>query len=642
MIKKVSGIIFSTIIALMWLVTFPGLLLSAAGDEPEMVSTEQYAAEAVGFYGKEIETHVAAVKSLDPPSPIVLGAPTQGQFTWGSLMRAITECTALSGQRTIAGRDVVELQGKLGLIEAKQGGKTFAQLGAALTLRQFGTDLKTNALWQSLTPEEQKQWRSLLDPGRFYDRKTRHVISLPENYFGVAARIVTMDYQMGLETDKAFVDDILNRAADPFLKGALYADDNLPTGRYDRYSQEYARYVYEAAGNIGRKDIQEAVAPSLKKVMQTWWGLVGTDGCGYPWGRTIGVISYMDTMEIVGFLAEHPEYRPAPLPELAAVHRAAFHWLVNDYQADKHLLNMFGFGRGNYSYMTPERQWQQTSAFLGKAASSFAQLNAALKAENVKSFPAKPRLPDVSRFDFFRNGDRPAGAWLVRRGQLRFALPFSTGTASGVADYLPSPHGLPGFAAPVEQFVPAMTPYLELDDGRTIVAGDCADEIHPAADGQSVRAIWKRWEIVKNKMPTGGAEKLVPGKDIHVDTGLTTEVTWQIDGQTLTRTERITALRPTVIKHFQMMFTSTGNQVSTRFEDGRRTDRFNSPDGSVEVTVLEAGFPLKETLEATGDSAIGKGTRCPIPLILDIQAADLSLKPGDSLNWSVQLRELSE
>jgi hypothetical protein len=41
----------------------------------------------------------------------------------------------------------------------------------------------------------QQEWRGLLDPGRFYDREKKQVIDLPENYFGVAARIVTMDQQ---------------------------------------------------------------------------------------------------------------------------------------------------------------------------------------------------------------------------------------------------------------------------------------------------------------------------------------------------------------------------------------------------------------------------------------------------------------
>src|SRR4029077_12628787 len=103
--------------------------------------------------------------------------------------------SSLSGQTTVAGRDLPKFLGQAGLIEAKGGGKAFAQLYAALCLRHFGTDLKTNPLWQSLTPQEQAQWRALLEPARFSDPQTRRVIDVPENYFGVAARVATMDYQ---------------------------------------------------------------------------------------------------------------------------------------------------------------------------------------------------------------------------------------------------------------------------------------------------------------------------------------------------------------------------------------------------------------------------------------------------------------
>ncbi len=351
-----------------------------AGSDTPMISARQFSADANSFLQREIAAHLAAVQTIDPPQQLVLGVPTKGDFTWGSFMRAITACSALSGKPLMAGHDLPHFLGQLGLIEAREGGKTFSQLGAALTLRHFGTNQGTNPLWQSLTPEGQAQWRALLNTDRFYDRANRKVINLPENYLGVAARIVTMDYEMGLIADRAFADDILSRAAGQFLQGALYTDDNLPTGRYDRYSQEYARFVYEAARNIGRTDIQAAVDPALKAVMRTWWDLVGPDGCGYPWGRTIGAMSYMDTMEIIGFLAQYPSIGPRRCRRLASVYHAAWQWLQQDYQSDRHLLNMFGFGRAYYKYMSPERQWQQTTAFLAKSADSLRLLATALKA----------------------------------------------------------------------------------------------------------------------------------------------------------------------------------------------------------------------------------------------------------------------
>jgi hypothetical protein len=215
--------------------------------------------------------------------------------------------------------------------------------------------------------------------------------------------------------------------------------------------------------------------------------------------------------------------------------------------------------------------------------------------------------------------------WLVRQEHLRFALPITTGVTSGVADYLAAPHALPGFAAPVEQLAPAMVPYLELTDGRTIVASDCADEIEPGEDGKSLRVVWKRWVVV-------GAD---PGD--FVEPNLVTEVTWKIDGDMLVRTEKITATQPVAIKRFFVIFPSTGERLATRFEDGGRIDRFYGKANSLEVCVQSHGMTLEKSVEATGDSALGKGARGAIPLILRMESHDLTITPTSPLQWSITL-----
>lgn len=605
------------------------LMLSCAcaqAQTSDTVSVDQFSKEVTGFLGKEISAHVADIHSFNPPQERVVGVPTTGDFDWGTFTRAVASYAALSGDKTIAGKEVTYIIGQGGLIEARQGGKTFAQLAGALALRNFGTDLKNNALWQSLTPEEQTQWRSLLDPGRFYDKKTRHVINLPENYFGLAARIAAMDYQMGITTDRAFVDDVINRAAEQFTQGTLYSDDSLPTGRYDRYSNEYARFVYLAAEDAGRKDLMAAMEPTLKAQMRTWWDLISPDGYGYPWGRSLGVISYIDTMEIVGFLAKHPQFRPASLPQLAGAYYAAWQWLKNDFQPNRHLLNIFGFGRGNYAYITPGREWQQTTAFFGKAAEAHALFIEAMNNEHIASFPMRPTLPEVARFEYFRKGNRPAGVWLVRRGRLRFALPVTTGPTPGVSDYLPGPYSLPGYAPPVQQQVPVLTPYLELEDGSVIVAGDGADEITPSADGLSLHAMWKRWAVIGKKSGE------------IMDPGITAQVDWKIAGDSLLRAETLSVSKPTAIRRFWVIVPTTGTHDATRFEDGRRVDRFDSAEGALEVAVTRSDWPIQMELYATGDSALGKGSRGHIPFYLNLDARNATITPEKPMVWTLELR----
>ena len=590
------------------------------------VSTASLRDEVNTFLGKELAAHLSAINSLDPPPERILGVPTTGEFSWGTFMRSLAAYAETTGNRELAGRDLAKWVGQIGLIESRAGSKAFSQLYAALALRHFGRDLKTNPVWQGLSPEEQKAWRSLLNPERFYDPKANKVINLADNYLGVAARIASIGYELGISNDRAFLDKLLDRAAVQFTSGAIYADDAPPTGRYDRYSNEYARYVYEAAETAGRKDLLDKLRPSLKAQMRLWWDVVAADGYSYNWGRSQGVVSYLDTPEIVGFLALHPEFRPAPLADLAALYYQSWNYLLHDYQNDRHLLSIFAFGRGNYAYISREREWQQTTGFFGKLANSHTPIMNALEKEGVASFPIAPSLPEVARFEFFRKPPaRSAGVWVVRQDVLRFALPITTGPKPGMSDYLPAPHGLPGFAAPVEQVYPALTPFIELADGRQVVATDGADLIEPAADGRSLHVRWSNWAVVGS--PSGKVE----------DVGITSDVVWRIQGNTLTREETLSSRQPVNIHFWVLAVPTTHNETDLQMLKEVGVLRFTSLKGALDLRMSAANFQFTQSVISTGDSALGRGVHGPIPLHLVFKAADLELKPAKPLKYKLEL-----
>src|ERR1700676_5463380 len=119
------------------------------------------------FLQNEVTVHVADIKTLDPPPERVVGALTTGEFSWGTFMRTLGAFSEYFGTSTIAGHDVPEMIGRMAQIELRHGGKSWAQLYAAMALQSFVTDLNQNALWLSLTPEERQSYQKLLDPGRF-------------------------------------------------------------------------------------------------------------------------------------------------------------------------------------------------------------------------------------------------------------------------------------------------------------------------------------------------------------------------------------------------------------------------------------------------------------------------------------------
>jgi len=580
--------------------------------------------EVTDFLGKELALHLGDIKSYDPPPAKVLGGGATGEYTWGTFMNALGAYAALSHNHRLADRELAREVGRIGLLEYRLGGTRFSQLYAVSALRFFGRDLNSNPVWQGLSEEERQAWRKFLDVSAFYDPKAQRVINLPENYLGVAARIAAISYQLGLLKDRALLESVIGRAARPFNNGGIFSDDAPPTGRFDRYSNEYARFVWEAAEAAGRPDILEVVRPSLKEQMRLWWDLILPDGYGYAWGRSMGVVSYEDTLEIVGFLARHPEFRPAPLDQLASAYYQAWRWLRHDYNDQTRMLSVFAFGRGNYAYINRDREWQQTTSFFGKAALAHTLFMEALKREQVTEFSPEISRRDLARFEFFRRGDRPAGVWLVREGSIYFTLPIATGTKPGVADYLPAPHGLPGFANPVEQVYPSLVPFLELADGRVLVAGDCADEIEPGQDGRSLRVMWKRWAVVGSK----------PGE--LTDPHITAEVVWRFEGKTLTRDETLKSTAAVAVKRWWIAVPTTAATTEVEFKRGQRWDRMNLGEVALSIAAI-ADWPLMISVKATGDGPLGRGARGPVPLHLIYESSDLQLKPEKPAHWRLIL-----
>src|SRR5437773_5366636 len=224
-----------------------GTGLAGAGPTPPPmvpVRTEALREEILSFLRKELGAHLGAVPTFDPPPDRVFGALTTGKFTWGTFMRSLAVYHELTGEERLGDRDLAQIIGQMGRIESRSGAVTFSQLYSALSLRHFGTDLRHNQLWTSLDDAEREEWRRLLDATRFYDPKKKSVGALSENYFGVAARITAVAHDTGLQEDRAMLDDLLDLAARQFTTGHIYADDKWPVGSFDRYSNEYARFLW--------------------------------------------------------------------------------------------------------------------------------------------------------------------------------------------------------------------------------------------------------------------------------------------------------------------------------------------------------------------------------------------------------------
>jgi hypothetical protein len=593
------------------------------------VATNGLNKEIKDFFAREVAVHFGEIKSLNPPPDKINGSITTGEFTWGSFMRVVAAQSEVSGSSKIGGRETARLIAEMGLYESKKGGKAFSQLYAAQALRHFGTDLNKNAVWQSMNEAEKEEWTKLLDARRIYDPVKREVINLPENYLGVAARIAAYANEFGIMRDKAFLDSLLERAAVQFTSGKIYADDDTPNGRFDRYSNEYIRFCWKAAEVVGRKDILEKLKPSMKIQMKHWWNLVSEKGYGYNWGRSQGLVSYLDTLEIVAFLAENSEFRPTSLTNLASLYNQAWRWIRQSYIDERHTFNIFAYGRGNYSYINPTREFQQISTGFAKIIVAHDSFSKILETEKITEFAEKPRLENVARFDFYaKEKDKQSGVWIIRQGNLRFALPITTGTKPAISDYLAAPFGLSGFAAPVEEIYPSFVPFFELADGKNYAASEGATEIFPSKDNQSLRVVWKKFA----KIGTKSGERF--------EIGLTSEVVWKIVGNKLIREETLTADKDLTIKNWKFAFPSTATRNRSEIIENKRFDIFEGDEGTIKTNAV-ADWKFKREILATGDSRLSKGVLRAIPLHQILTAETIQLKAKKPQKWRFEVEVVS-
>ena len=101
------------------------------------------------------------------------------------------------------------------------------------------------------------------------------------------------------------------------------------------------------------------------------------------------------------------------------------------------------------------------------------------------------------------------------------------------------------------------------------------------------------------------------------------EVVWTIENGTLTREETVSSKGVVSIRRWWFVVPSTYDKVETDVIKGVRVDRLRSAKGTLEVRMSDASFPLKTSIVASGDSALGRGVHGAIPLHLVFEAKDV-------------------
>jgi hypothetical protein len=109
----------------------------------------------------------------------------------------------------------------------------------------------------------------------------------------------------------------------------------------------------------------------------------------------------------------------------------------------------------------------------------------------------------------------------------------------------------------------------------------------------------------------------------------------------LTREETLSATKPLSIRSWRLAVPTTYEHVETIVKNRTRTDRFSSKERGLEVSMVQASFPMTTELFATGNSALGRGVKGAIPLHVVFESHNLRIQPGSSLRTHLTLTVVS-
>ena len=101
--------------------------------------------------------------------------------------------------------------------------------------------------------------------------------------------------------------------------------------------------------------------------------------------------------------------------------------------------------------------------------------------------------------------------------------------------------------------------------------------------------------------------------------------------------EILTAKQPLNVRRWKLAVPTTHANLETSSTNNVRVDRFSSNEGSLEVKMLGASFPVATRVFATGDSPLGRGVRGAIPLHLVFESSNLRLQPGKPIHYELAL-----
>ena len=452
-----------------------------------------------------------------------------------------------------------------------------AALRRARAARASGRDLQTNALWQSLDERQRTAWKRLLDSTRSSTiPRTRKLDRQAENYLGVAARIAPLSHEHGPRTGPGRA-----RTRCSTARRAVRATAGSTRTTRRRTAASTATRTVRALRLRSRGPRPDAGTSRSSCSARRCARRCGSTG---TWSRrtamrTPGAAASASSATSTASSsprssADEPDLRPAPLADLAAAFAAAWRWLRTTTGTTRTCCRCFASGRGSYAYITPRARVaadrgipRQADRGAGEASSRRS------RARGVTEIPDRVPMAPVARYVSFANGDRPGGRLgRAPAGRCASPVPFTSRTTAG-------PGGLPARAARPARLRRAGGARERRRSRRS--SSSKVGARSSTADGADAIEPDRGRPAASQRAGTGWA--LVGGREgQREDVGVTSTVTWRLEGGRLRCRETIAAERPITLRRVRIRGAGDGARCEAAGEADalrrrRRASSVSSP-----------------------------------------------------------------
>lgn len=394
--------------------------------------------------------------------------------------------------------------------------QTFGSLALAETLLEWGP-FAGNPLLAELSVAQRANVAEACDTSHIY-KADGTIGEWSANYWMVLARAESARQRLGLLRDTAVLDAAVAHCRQVLLQSSddYFDDSATKVGRYDHYMTVVVAVLRPLASHLPAAPYRAWLARETR-LLET---LAMENGAGVAWGRSIGMLSILDTISRGACaLDDGLSDDPGRIFELVAHAAAQVPALFHDDLVAAHRHRMQDGYRG------PQRLLQMTLGCLDVLASS-ARVLRTLPAPPPSRGPLFPPRDELIRFD-----SRNAGVWMFRNEHMAFQLPFVSAWLG--ADYVPWPHSPGLFENPVDCPLRFGVPVV-LQDGKAFGPGERPASVVKVPGGLTLTYDSLMEEVSGGWMPNA-AWRRIPAK---------LSLTWRVEGDALHFEQRLVLDRP--------------------------------------------------------------------------------------------------